>query len=442
MSAPMKSMHKFPLLRIVCLALIGLCLVGQAALAQPKKEDDISLERQAATDLLTKIREGIKTTSGKGTELGEHPFHFVFLVDSSRAASRSPETLFARNVIGQFLKMVAANEDSRNVPMENRSLASLYPYQLDLYKSGPGVVQGLEVGPDTIAKITDAVPQTYLTTRADGKPYVNDASKRRYDGHDNVQPRRDLLDMVGTENRGRPTVLIQITTNPLNEAPTDPKIDQQIRAQQGRTGKLEGSGFKPYSTMQTASRHSPDAVQVHFWTYGPDENAWRTALATNLITHPARGAKPAVPSKKPITKPKAEPKKGSIMAWLIPLIAILVIGGVAAWWLTAKVAVVVEGIPATVRRGQELGLVAAGSESGGRVVLLPPAKAAGAPTGTLAVMKMVGSQVQIEGRTCTVSVSGGSTKASIPLKPGPAGNQISLSVKGGFTTTIQIKVLA
>ena len=441
MSAPMKSMHKIPLLRIVRLALIGLCLVGQTALAQPKKEDDISLERQAATDLLTKIREGIKTTSGKGTELGEHPFHFVFLVDSSRAASRSPETLFARNVIGQFLKMVAANEDSRNVTLENRSLASLYPYQLDLYKTSPWVVQALDVVPETIAKITDAVPQTYLTARPNGMPYVNDAAKRRYDGHDNVQPRRDLLDMVGTEIRGRPTVLIQITTNPLNEAPTDPKLDARIRAEQGRTGKLEDSGFKPYSATQTASRHSPDAVQVHFWTYGPDENVWRT-LPANLITHPARGPKPTEPKPKPAVKPKAEPKKGSIMAWLIPLIAILVIGGVAAWWLTAKVAVVVEGIPATVRRGQELGIVATGSESGGRVVLLPPAKAAGAPTGTLAVMKMVGSQVQIEGRTCTVSVSGGSTKASIPLKPGPAGNQISLSVKGGFTTTIQIKVLA
>lgn len=430
MSAPMKKLTS----RSLLLALLAFLVA--TGTAQPK-EKDISLERQAATDLLTKLRDGLKAATGNKVELGQHPFHFVFLVDSSRSAMRSPETLFARNVIGQFLKVVAANEDARNVSIENRSLASIYPYQLDLYKSGSNVVQSVEVTPDGIAKVTDSVPQTYQPSRPNGKPYINDPNKRRYDGHDNVQPRRDLLDLVGPESRGRPTLLVQITTNPLNEAPTDPKIDAAIRAQQGRTGKLEGSGFEPYGMMQTASRHSPDAVQVHFWMYGPSPATWNDTIGTRLITHPARGAKPVQPNPKPPNRPE-EPRS---YWWIVLLILLGGLGGAALWWFMAKVPVVVEGVPATVQRGQELALVATASAKGSRAVVLPAERTAGAPAGDLAVLKLAGSEVQIEGRTCMVSVSGGSPKQAIPLKKGPAGNQITISVKGGFTSTIHVKVL-
>lgn len=432
-------------------ALLAMLVVAGAS-AQPGKAPDISLERQGATDLLARVRTAVKEASGQDVELGEHPFHYVFLVDSSRAASRSPETLFVRNLIGQFLNLVSSNEDARNVGAENRSLASVYPYQRDLYKGDGETVKAIEITKENTSRITDAVPQTHFKTRPNGTPYVNDPVTRNYDGHDNVQPRRDLLDLLGVETRRRPVVLVQITTNPLNEAPTDPKVDQEIRKRQSRTALLEGTGFKPYGAMQLASRHSPDAVQVHFWTYGPDDTTWRTRLARELIKHPARGAtlQKAAPPGCPAGMVWDEAKQecvpirrdsGSFL-WVIPVLVLLVGAGAAAWWwFGAKLQLNIEDIPVTLRRGQEVALVAEGGSSSARTLVLPTTKVAGAPAGTLAVLRMQGSQAVIEGRACTVALSCGTVKPFVPLKVGPTGNQITLAVKGGFTTTIMIKVL-
>ncbi|HRI45050.1 MAG TPA: hypothetical protein PLL78_11785 [Fimbriimonadaceae bacterium] len=422
-------------------------LIAVLAGGQPAK--DVSLERQGAVDLLARIRKGAKDAAGESFEIGEHPFHFVFLVDSSRAASKSPETLFARNLIGQFLQTVVANEDARNVAIESRSLASVYPYQLDLYPAE--AVKALEVTKENLSRITDGVPQTNFKTRPDGKPYVHDPANRKYDGHDNVQPRKDLLGSLGVETRGRPVVVVQITTNPLNEAPTNPRLDEEIRKRQARTGLLEGTGFRPYGDMQLASRHSPDATQVHFWAYGPEPAQWGEKLNAGLIKHPARGSTSAVrptppacpvgtywdPEKRrcvPFAKPSALP-------WVIGILLVAGLLGGLVWWMGGRAQVVVEGMPTTLRRGRDLSIVGTGADKAPNSIQLPASKAAGAPAGTLAVLRYVGSEVQIEGRTCMVSLGGGQPKSTITLKKGPNGNMVTLGVREGFTTTLNIKIL-
>lgn len=439
-SGPMLSFARSVLVAWVAL------LAGLAA-GQPAK--DVSLERQGAVDLLARIRKGTKEAAGENFEIGEHPFHYVFLVDSSKAASRSPEILFVRNLIGQFLQTVIANENARNVPIENRSLASVYPYQLDLYPAE--AVKALEVTEENLARITDGVPQTNFKSRPDGKPYVNDPANRKYDGHDNVKPRRDLLDSLGVETRGRPVIVVQVTTNPLNEAPTNPALDAEIRKRQARIGLLEGSGFRPYGDMQLASRHSPDATQVHFWAYGPEPAQWGSKLNANLIQHPPRGAaptaRPSAPSCPvgtvwdPVQKRCVPVDKPSMLPLIVGLAVIGALAAVAFWWFGGKAQIVVEGLPTTLRRGRDLNLVGAGADKAANAIQLPASKAAGAPSGTLAVLRYVGSEVLIEGRTCTVSLGGGQPKSSIPLKKGPNGNMVTLGVREGFTTTLNIKVL-
>lgn len=429
-------------------ALLWTVLLAAMSVGQPAK--DVSLERQGAVDLLSRIRQGAKAAAGEAFEIGEHPFHFVFLVDSSRAASKSPETLFVRNLIGQFLQSVVANEDARQVRIENRSLASVYPYQLDLYPAE--AVKALEVTKDNLSRITDGVPQTNFKTRPNGAPYVYDPANRKYDGHDNVQPRKDLLSSLGVETRGRPVVVVQITTNPLNEAPTNPKLDEEIRKRQARTGLLEGTGFRPYGDMQLASRHSPDATQVHFWAYGPEPARWGEKLNASLIDHPPRGgtapmARPTPPSCPagtvwdPVQKRCVAIAKPSIWPLILGLVLVAGLAGAAIWWFGGKAQIMVEGDPKTLRRGQDLAIVASSAEKNANSVQLPASKSGGAPAGTLAVLKFAGSDVLIEGRTCSVSLGGGQSKASIPLKKGPNGNMVTLSVREGFSTTLNIKVL-
>ncbi|HEY0866141.1 MAG TPA: hypothetical protein VGE01_02110 [Fimbriimonas sp.] len=257
------------------------------------------LDRQIREDLARTL----KTPAGRDP-LAEHPFHFVFLVDASQASWKSAYAEFARSTIERFLENVARRQKGRE---GENSLVSIYPYQLEPYRSDELSATALPLTPSSIATIVSKVPKSTIPVRADGK-----TAMPKQGGHDHVGSRRTVLDQVVTKDPKRPAILIQFSPIEVNEVPNDTALDRQRRPISARSGLLEGTGYRAVATsglpLKTdAPGGGQQPYDVYVWITVPEDMSGIASLA------------PAAPP------PARDPGLG----WLPPLLGLLVLAAAA-----------------------------------------------------------------------------------------------------------------
>jgi|GEM_PF-3484583 len=200
--------------------------------------------------------------------LSKFPFHFVFLVNTAQAASKSTYIEFVKAGISDFLadqyNLVGPKENGDS----NESQFSVYPYQLDLYGAPPDALIAAPLNKDFSTSLAD-VPFKVETVRSDGTtPYLVGM------GSDNSGARADLLAKLGDPSSGKPIIVIQLTANSINEDPKNPTHDAIIRPLPAQTALLDGTGYVAYETPGQPLVTEPpsagsDGYPVHVWLYGP-----------------------------------------------------------------------------------------------------------------------------------------------------------------------------
>jgi type II secretory pathway pseudopilin PulG len=251
-----------------------LAILGAAVVARAQPEGAPASEtrsEQAAVWLIRQLESELRQRIGdeKALPLRDYPFHFVFLIDSSQASAKSAYPQFARQTIARFLHKVEERQHGRSDGRQ--SLASIYPYQTELYLGEPYSVERLPLTKPNIERLVAKVPGATIPTLPDGRTPIPSRG-----GHDHATARMRVMQAVAGPgyNPSVPALFIQFTTISINELPGDPERDRAMRALGGQTGLLEETDFIAYSVQGLPLKTDDPGpglapFDVYIWTYGP-----------------------------------------------------------------------------------------------------------------------------------------------------------------------------
>jgi hypothetical protein len=385
---------------------LGIAALVCASMAQPQPQTAKGTRSEAAAKWLTdQLNRELSSRAGlKGPKpLENHPFHFVFLVDSSQASFKSAYPEFAKQTMRHFLRGIREAQEGR-VGDTGGSVASIYPYQTELYTAAPYSAVQLTLDENAINDLASHVPAATLPTLADGTTPIDVRG-----GHDHTDSRNALLKLLRQQAGGgdpgqaaRPPIVIQFTTVDVNETPGNQELDRRIRPLSARTSGLDDTGFIAYSVQGLPLKtESPgggkEPFNVYVWTYGPPS-------FTGVASYAERT--------KPVPPP---PQKTSIPTW--PLWLVLIgAAGAGAYFLTkaglapAQVTITRNNSPAfsrSLRKGEAIEIWGPGATNVPVGAWILPAEVApGVPPQKLASVRSVGRGVVIEPQTFDVMTTG------------------------------------
>lgn len=430
--------------RLPARLLCAILLVGALSLA-PRSiaQSDQDTMTQAAFDqvvdnttkeVLKKINDGLVQRLGlaaKSTPLADHPYRFVFLVNTAQATWNKMSVRVVRDSTRRILKRLETyplRDRAKAVDPSDHSYASVFPYERDLYvEAMPGLYTTIYRDhrldrPEDADGAADAMPENCIPKRADGvTPYVSIRDGQK-DGHDSVTTRDELMQLEPPLRDGLPTIIIQFTTNDLDQSGRGPKPKSDYDS-----GDFTTAGYEQYGRVSVDFGTPKDTQTAFFWIYGP-------ARLSNQDLRPW-------PARIDGTRHDGDHRDASF-PWPILVIAGIAIVA-AVIFLSRGVNLTVDGTPLVIKRGQKVRIVASTTSAGaGKTVSLTAGSSRNAPPGVLAdVCYAVGSvDVVVKPQVCSVSLGDGTPKTLVVLKRGSASNKVKLSHPSGYQAIIEIKV--
>ena len=272
--------YRFVLLFMLSGALMAICL-GQVT-SRPTKDAEaaIWIESQITRRL---------SDSGISGGLATHPFHYIFLFDSSHASSKSAFRKYAGDAIQEFLKRRAAE------PSAERSRFSVYPYQVELYADAANSISAQQLTLPNIRAIDGKLPTSPLGRAPVDSAFATESTDPKdFRGHDHIGARKKAAELVGresTNSQSLPNIYIQFTTTSFSEVPGHQEIDRVVRNMNSASDGLEGTGLVafplegfPPVTENPDENTAPFTVLI--WIFGPQSfDGIDTVLSTTHSVH-------------------------------------------------------------------------------------------------------------------------------------------------------------
>ncbi len=376
--------------RLLTALTLTLTLLAASGIAQEPRVpagDGASSAKAFGLDLSARLK-------AKGAAPAENALHYVFLVDTSQADTLSPLVIWNRDFIKSFLSSLVEFEGKARLPAASRSLVSLHPYQLDLYREqtyagdptrGTWALEAKTLGGDEVGREVGLLRGT-IPFRPNGEPYRLPGSRAPWFGHDNVGPRTALLSAIGPSRDGRPNVVVQITPNPLNEAPGREELGRRIANPDpnSMTAGIAGAGYELLlATEYEVSLPDGTRKRMSVWAYTP----------LGLSTAPKIGRKPG-PAPPPSSFPPPPPSHNALSTGpFLGLLGLLGVGGL--WYAFArKTKVEVGGTLMTVRTTKPTPVILP-LRTGGDPQHVADLKLS--PLASAPVLEAVGCTLQIDG---------------------------------------------